>query len=58
MTVAPWKISCCEAMTQAISNGTSLATVEQTCFDMFIAEWRVLRIEQPRRYSVIVDDDP
>ncbi|NMM15299.1 MAG: hypothetical protein HHJ17_17415 [Rhodoferax sp.] len=45
-------------MTQAISNGTSLATVEQTCFDMFIAEWRVLRIEQPRRYSVIVDDDP
>lgn len=45
-------------MTQAISNGTSLATLEQTFFDMFIAEWRVQRGEQPLRYSVILDDDP
>jgi hypothetical protein len=32
--------------------------LEQTCFDMLIAEWPALRGEQPLRYSVIVDDDP
>lgn len=50
--------ACCESMSQALATHNSLDTLEQTFFDMFRAEWRAQRGEQPLRSLVIVDDAP
>jgi hypothetical protein len=51
--------ACCVAMDWAFTPQDALATLEQSFFDMFRAEWRSQRGEtSPLRYVLIVDDDP
>lgn len=50
--------ACCESMDWAFTPNADLAKLEQTFFDMFVAEWRRQRSSAPPGYLVIVDDEP
>lgn len=50
--------SCCEAMDWALPHKPRVDTLEQTFFDMFMAEWRRQRGTAHWGSVVIVDDDP
>ena len=50
--------TCCEAMDWAFTPKVAPDTLEQTFFDMFIAEWRHQRGSAPLGSVLIVDDDP
>lgn len=50
--------TCCEAMDWAFPAKVSPDTLEQTFFDMFIAEWLNQRGSSTLGYVLIVDDDP
>lgn len=50
--------ACCEAVEWAFAPNASLARLEDIFFDMFLAEWRSQRGEQPLRSVAIVDDQP
>lgn len=50
--------SCCEAMDWAFPQQPRADSLEQTLFDMFVAEWRSQRGTAPWGSVVIVDDDP
>ncbi len=50
--------SCCEAMDWAFPARPKADTLEQTLFDMFLAEWRLQRGAAPLKNVLIVDDDP
>ncbi|MDD5335097.1 MAG: hypothetical protein PHS32_15310 [Rhodoferax sp.] len=50
--------SCCQAMDWAFPQKPRADTLEQTLFDMFMAEWRCQRGAAPWGSVAIVDDDP
>lgn len=50
--------ACCDAIEWAFQPHSALARLEDTFFDMFLAEWRSQRGEQPLRSVAIVDDGP
>lgn len=50
--------TCCAAMDWAFIHNTRLDTLEQTFFDMFLAEWRSQRGDAHLGSVVIVDNDP
>jgi hypothetical protein len=50
--------ACCEAMNWAFTPNAELHTLEQTFFDMFVAEWRRQRGNAPMGSLAIVDDEP
>ena len=50
--------ACCTAMDWAFLPNAHLDTLEQTFFDMFLAEWRSQRGSKPLGSVVIVDDEP
>ncbi len=50
--------SCCQAMDWAFPHKPRADNLEQTLFDMFMAEWRCQRGAAPWGSVVIVDDDP
>jgi hypothetical protein len=50
--------TCCEAMDWAFIPKASPDTLEQTFFDMFVAEWQCQRGNAALGYVLIVDDDP
>lgn len=50
--------SCCEAMDWAFTPHPQPYTLEQTLFDMFVAEWRRQRGDAQLGSVLIVDDDP
>lgn len=50
--------SCCEAMNWAFPPERQADTLEQTLFDMFLAEWRLQRGAASLQSVLIVDDDP
>ena len=50
--------ACCEAMNWAFTPNAELQTLEQTYFDMFVAEWRLQRGDAPMNSLAIVDDEP
>ena len=50
--------SCCEAMDWAFPAKPRADNLEQTLFEMFVAEWRLQRGAAPLRSVLIVDDEP
>lgn len=50
--------TCCKEMDRAFIPNARLDTIEQTFFDMFMAEWRRQRGNHHLGSVVIVDDDP
>jgi hypothetical protein len=50
--------SCCEAMDWAFAPQSKSDNLEQTLFDMFLAEWQRQRGALPLRSVLIVDDAP
>ncbi len=50
--------SCCESMHWAFTPNAELLTLEQSFFDMFVAEWRRQRGDAPVGSLAIVDDKP
>lgn len=50
--------TCCAAMDWAFTPNARRDTLEQTFFDMFLAEWRSQRGNHPLGSVVIVDDEP
>jgi len=50
--------SCCKEMDWAFTSNIRIDSLEQTLFDMFVAEWRHQRGAENLGSVVIVDDDP